>query len=219
MAKPKREVLISAAKELIKSQPKAGRREIAKDLRREYGLALRDSVILSLQREIYPKPQSMIYRRRNSLLKQGFTPKEAKQFSTLTFKNVSWFDKVRKEREKELRNLIKERGSKKLAVKDIRNIISDRYHDEGWELESGKADPWQMFRDMRAEAIQSGVWEETPRKKKPGKHHRGGDGQKAWSKGKIKEQRERWQERMRANQRISPAYLYGVKKQRTRVGN
>ena len=165
-----REELIVKARELIKAQPKAGRREIAKDLRREYGSALRDAVILSLQREIYPKPQALIYRRKASLERGGFTPKEAKAFSTLTFKNVSWFEKVRRDRAKELRSLVKQGLTKRQVKREIKNLVTDKYAVEGWELADGKIDPWQMFRDMRAEAIKQGEWKKTPRKR--GSHRR-----------------------------------------------
>jgi len=213
MADISRSKLIEKAKELIKAQPQAGRREIAKDMRWEYGQALRDSVILSLQREIYPKPVSLIYKRRATLRKEGFTPKEAKEFSTLTFVRVPWFKKVRQERAKEFRQLLKTR-TRKLAAKDLKAVVSDRYATEGWELADGKIDPWQMFREMRAEAIKAGIWEETPKRK--GSHRRkqkkDGGGMVRLDKGKIKEQRARYQELQRAKRRISPAYLYGLKK-------
>lgn len=210
-----RSELIEKARLLIKSQPAAGRREIAKDMRREYGQALRDAVILSLQREIYPRPQQATETKRKVRLEyEGFLPFETRQLKKQTFKNAGFLNKERRARAKEHRSFIAEQKAagitKKQAEKAWRDSINQRYIDKGYIIEKEikrkgekqvkvKPDPWQYFRDIRADAIKSGQWKETPRYR--GKSHRkltkAGTHAKL-DKGKLKQQRQRYREKQKS---------------------
>lgn len=189
-----KEERIELAKQIIHKHPEYGRRLVARDLRKETGGALRDSVILSLQREIYPIPVSMERKRRIRYKQKGFLPFEAKAISRQVLVRANFLGKERDKRERAYNRFVKSYveggGTKRNANKAWRDSILDRYVAEGWQLEDGTNDPWQMFRAIRAEAIKLGTWEETPRYLKSHRRER-----TKLDKGKIKEQRQRYRER------------------------
>jgi len=201
MLRVSRDTLIERAEVIIRDNPAVGRRVIAKELRAEYGVALRDAVILKLQREIYPRPFQAVEAQRAKRLKgEGYLPFEVKQLKTLVFSKTAFMEIERRHRAKEHKNFLsdlKAQGyTKKQAEILWRDNVRDKYTDAGQVLESGKPDPWQMFRDIRAEAIKSGVWKATPRYRGMSHRKRTIPGQlRQLDKGKIKAQKARYRER------------------------
>ncbi len=198
-----RSELIDRAKEIIREHPASGRRKIATELRSEYGKALRDAVILSLQREIYPQ-RDMAYRatREKRLKEEGFLPFERKQFKSLAFTKTDFMREERRQRARDYREFqkgMKEQGfTKRQSDRIWKSNITDQYAAEGFELADGKPDFWQSFRKIRVKAIKDGTWKETPRYR--GRSHSkldaGGHFRKI-DKGKLKQQRERHRDRQR----------------------
>lgn len=196
MKAEKRKELEARAIEIIRANPAYGRRKVAKELRTEYGVALRDATILSLQRKVFPYPKQHVEAVRAARLKkEGYLPFEYNQIKKQIFKNTGFMVKERKERSKDYKNFIAEmqaKGFKKRVItKEWRDKIIDRYQDEGWLLADGKLDPWQMFRDIRADAIKAGEWEDTPRYLKS--HRKWRDKR---DKGDVKSQRARFREKL-----------------------
>lgn len=190
--------LTEAAQEIIREHPEYGRRRVAKELRSEYGKALRDATILRLQREIYPERNLAVKAMRvNRLKKEGFTPYERKELSSLAFAKTGFLLEERRTRAREYRDFLADMKAKNFTKRQAdriwRSNISDRYADEGFTLEDGKPDFWQLFRKLRGEAIKGGKWKETPRYR--GRSHRkldaGGHHRKI-DKGKVKLQRQRY---------------------------
>ncbi len=192
-----RQERIELAKQIIHKHPEYGRRLVARDLRKETGGALRDSVILSLQREIFPIPVSMERKRRIRYKQKGFLPFEAKEISRQVLVRADFLAKERNKRERDhirfVKRFVAEGGTKSNANKAWRDSILDRYAAEGWQLEDGTNDPWQMFRAIRAEAIKLGTWKETPRYLKSHRKLR-----TKLDKGDIKKQRQRYRDRQSA---------------------
>ena len=149
-------------------------------------------------------------RRRRSLAKQGFLPFEyrgvpgVKGLATMTFSHSPWFRQVRRERARELRDMRQvaydENWSKARFIREWRSYVKQIYKINGWQLVDGTPDPWQMFRDYRARAIQRGEWDETPRYRKKGSHRRKVEtetGLVRIDKGRIRDQRARYREKQR----------------------
>ena len=107
---------LTRARDLIAIEAQAGRRRIAAELRKEFKVGLRDSVILALQREAYPeraqvivkpyqlaKPVEKLYRpvrrsRYNKLVKANFTPEEARKLSTMPLSKMPFVKNMAKAR-------------------------------------------------------------------------------------------------------------------------
>lgn len=203
----KRDDRIARANELIRDNPDVGRRVIARKLREEYGTGLRDAVILKLQREIYPQPRFYPEMRERRLVKEGFLPFEAEQYKKLAFNKTEFMNKPRRERQRDYKNFIDEQKgmglSTRQAKREWKDYIADKYAGDGFTLEDGSPDFWQLFRENRAEAIKGGDWKETPRYR--GKSHRrlraDGKHQKL-DKGRLKAQRARHKEKI-AKQKLS----------------
>jgi len=187
----KRADLINKAKELIASQPKAGRREIAADLRREHGVALRDSVILALQREAYPergriivatyqfaKPMEERYRPRrqgryNKLVKLNFNADEARKLSILPLTRLTFIKDAAAARKMLIAGLKKEAEfagwSKTRYDKELKELLDYTYKDSGWADLNDINNPYSMLRYFRRAAIEAGTWDpkDSPWRKKP----------------------------------------------------
>jgi hypothetical protein len=187
----KRNELIIKARELIASQPDAGRRKIASELRREYGTGLRDAVILSLQREAYPerrriivepyqlaKPLEARYRplrqsRYNKLVKMNFSNDEAHKFSNLPLTRLPFIKDAAKAR-KIIISSVNKQGkfqglSKTQLDKQLREVIDFEYKENGWTDADDNNNPYSMLRAFRQAAIKSGAWDpkDSPWRKKP----------------------------------------------------
>jgi len=201
MPRVSRDTLIERAEVIIRENPAVGRRVIAKELRAEYGVALRDAVILKLQRAIYPRPfQAVEAQRAKRLQGEGYSPFEVKQLKTLAFSKTTFMEIERRHRAKEhkvfLGDLKAQGYTKKQSERLWRANVRDKYINAEQVLEDGKPDPWQMFRDVRAESIRSGKWKATPRYKGLSHRKRTVAGKlRQLDKGRIKAQKERYRER------------------------
>jgi len=184
-----REQKIVRAKELIAAYPQAGRREIARKLRQQYDEGLRDSVILSLQREVYPERRRVIvdpyqlaksterYRplrqgRYNKLVKMNFSSEEARKLSTLPLTRLPFIKNMAKSRKDSVATLIHQAGqlgwSKTKTKDELKDYIDYIYKDSGWADFEGNNNPYSMVRHFRREAINAGLWDpkDSPWRKK-----------------------------------------------------
>lgn len=196
------------AKELIESQPSAGKERINKQLRAEFGVGLRSSTVLKLKEEVaeakpalYPQLYAMgsvtkglndIYR---GYLKAGFLAFEARELTLGHGERYRAFDAravfdsapaiaARQTRINWVRDLLKQGWTKK----QIRDNIIDFYR------RSKKVDVWQHIRA-----------EYKPRKKVDYKEYKTKARKRARAKQKslLKGGREEWIEQLK--QRMSTA--------------
>ena len=187
-----REAKLARARQLIAADQEAGRRRIAAELRKEFKVGLRDSVILALQREAYPERAQVIVQpyqlgrpletrykprrqgRYNKLVKANFTPQEARTLSHMPLTVLPFVKNMVKARKDLMAGINREAQvmdwSKAKSRKEILELIDYTYKDSGWADLDDKNNPYSMLRQFRREAIKAGLWDpkDSPWRKKQG---------------------------------------------------
>ena len=149
--------LKTRAKELIISNPTAGKNKINTILKAEYGEGLRSRTILQLKQEVAvenPKLIPQLYRTGgvstnykeiyNGWRAAGFLPFEARELTIgheHPFDAKAVFDSIPSQRAREFRvSIIKEQLNVGWSVKQIKDNILDFY------IRGKKVDPWEHIR-------------------------------------------------------------------------
>ena len=142
--------------------------------------------------------------RYNKLIANGMLPFEARAFSSIPFSHAPFIKHIIRDRRDILEPLRREAifndWSQTRYNEEKRRLIAFEYKDKGLIFTrprrdiirvKGRADPWQLFREYRIEAIRRGEWSETPRRKKKRYDEHGF----RIDKGNVRKQKERRLER------------------------
>jgi hypothetical protein len=125
---------------------------------------------------------------------KGFIPFEAREISKITDRNTPHFRQMMKDRREIIDGLLREaeynRWSKLRTHQEIIEYIRYIYRDNRWEFNASGL--WQMYRDYRDKAIDLGEYYPKRRRKK-----RFGEEGDRIDRGKLKEQRKRYKERLK----------------------
>lgn len=97
-----------------------------------------------------------------NLRNRGFTDKEAKAYSKITYKNSPYLKVLMRERERALRKHILDGGTKKSFE---RRVIPGEYKKQRWLTALGGIDPWQQYRAKQNKYISEHPEWESPLKK------------------------------------------------------
>lgn len=148
--------------------------------------------------------------RYKKLIRSGMEPFEAREFSSVPFSRAPFIKNIVRDRQKLLAGLQRQAvalgWSRTHYERERRLLIAFEYKDKGLIFTrprrdiirvKGRPDPWQLFREYRADAIRRGEWYETPRRRKKRYDERG----TRIDKGDIKEQKARRRERARESRR------------------
>lgn len=117
--------------------------------------------------------------RYNKLISYGMLPFEAQAFSSVPFAHATFIRDIVRDRANLLESLRREAEamgwSRARYEEEKRRAVAFEYKDKGLVFTKryrdiirakGRADPWQLFREYRADAIRKGKWKETPRRRR-----------------------------------------------------
>jgi hypothetical protein len=127
MPEQNREIRLQRARQLIINNPKLGKDSINKQLQEEFGVGLRRIDVAKLKAEVLLPNLTLVEKRYNQLIKDGFLPIEAKELSAEPITSPV-MEKYRQERKKE-RAAMNKAGT---SIKNQNSLIKADYIFEGY---------------------------------------------------------------------------------------